>query len=72
MISGGYWLSTKSPPNIFRLGYHSAEAAAFLRANNSIDAAILAEQLGMGIDQVKAYQRRLGLRECVPSGGRKR
>ncbi len=38
---------------------------AFLRANPTIDPAILADELGLTIRFVHAYQRKLGLRLCT-------
>lgn len=60
-----YWLSTKSPRQMFRPEYQDAKTATFLRENKGIDAALLANDLGVNAPCVRAYQRKLGLRKIT-------
>jgi hypothetical protein len=51
-------------PELFepRCNYRSKERDAFFRENRGIDAAILADELGVTERYVQMYQRKLGLR----------
>lgn len=61
-----YWLSTKSPRAMFRPpDYQTPELAATLREAQGVDPALLAESTGTCAPQIRAYQRRLGLREIT-------
>jgi hypothetical protein len=63
--STDWWTTTKAPRNLFRPAYQTEELDDFLRANRGIDSAILAAELGMSANQIKAYQRQLGLRRIT-------
>lgn len=47
------------------------ERDAYLRAHPNVDPAILADALGLTEGFVVMYQRKLGIRKCVPSGLRR-
>jgi hypothetical protein len=64
------WLSTKSPIRMLDAPIDPA-TEAHLRANAGVDPAMLAADLGLWTARVEACQRRLGLRQCVPSGRKK-
>jgi hypothetical protein len=57
-----YWMSTKSPREIFRPAGLTVEIEAKLRELDGICSAIIAADLGLPEGLVQAYQRRLGLR----------
>jgi len=44
---------------------YTPERDTFLRENTTLDAALLAEALGMTIRTIYCYQRRLGIRPCA-------
>lgn len=57
-------------PELFtprRPAWQTPEREAYLRANVGIDAAILADALGIKELFVRNYQIKLGLRTCVPA-----
>jgi hypothetical protein len=56
-----YWMSTKSPPNLYR-PYRTPELDAYIRETAGVDPAILGRDLGMQTSRVRAYQRLLGVR----------
>lgn len=60
-----YWQSTKAPVHMFKRDYESPELAKHISENSFIDAAILASEVGLSTDAVKAYQRRLGVRKVA-------
>ncbi len=60
-----YWSSTKSSAQPPRASYQTAERDALLRAAQGVDPAMLAEDMGMSQHIVRAYQRRLGVREIT-------
>jgi hypothetical protein len=63
-----WWISTKTNPNIFnRPAYQTDHVEDHLMAWPDVDAAVLAADLGLHVPQVKAAQRRLGLRKCAPN-----
>ena len=62
-----YWSSTKSPVHLFRMSYETPEKEAFLRENFCIDASMLAFDIHLNPQVVRAYQRRLGLRAIAPN-----
>lgn len=63
-----YWTSTKSKANLNPRSYETPEREAYLRANVGVDVHLLAKDIGVDPKYVIAWQRRLGLRPCVPSG----
>ena len=60
-----YWSSTKAPVHLFPREYESQNLAKHVKENAFIDAAILATEVGLSTDAVKAYQRRLGVRKIA-------
>lgn len=60
-----YWTSTRAPIHLFKRDYETAELAKHVTENACIDAAILAAEVGLQVDTVKAYQRRLGVRKIA-------
>lgn len=62
-----YWTSTKAPIHLFKRDYETPELAKIVSENAIIDAAILADDLGMNTASVEAYQRRLGVRAFARS-----
>lgn len=62
-----YWQSTKSPVHLFKREYESAELAKHVSENVFVDAAVLAQEVGICAPAVRAYQRRLGVRKIAPS-----
>lgn len=60
-----YWQSTKAPVHLFRREYESAEMAKHVSENSFVDASILANEVGLSTDAIKAYQRRLGVRKIT-------
>lgn len=52
------------------LGY-TPERVAHLRANLGIDAALLADEMGVSVRFVIIFQRKLGLRKMRPAGSRR-
>lgn len=58
-----YWMSTKSPNQMFRPAYQNAENDVLIRETAGIGPAILAADLGISKPHIKAYQRNLGLRK---------
>lgn len=61
-----WWTTTKTNPNIFkRPNYQTDHVEDHLMAWPEIAVASLAADLGLTENQVKAAQRRLGLRKCV-------
>ena len=69
-----YWMSTKSPVHMFKPEYETPEAAKYVTENAIVDPAILAAELRISAPQVKAMQRRLGVRKLTgnPVTGRRR
>lgn len=67
-----YWMTTDSHIHMFRKAkfYETPENEAYLRENYFIDAAQLAIDLKMSETTLKSYQRRLGLRKCMPNNKR--
>jgi capsule polysaccharide export protein KpsC/LpsZ len=66
-----YWISTKSSPNmLMRRVYESPEAEAHLRLHPDVCPAAFAADLGTNAQNVRAYQRRLGLRPLTGNPGR--
>jgi hypothetical protein len=69
-----YWSSTKAPVHLFPREYESKEVAKHVTENSFVDAAILADELGISAPCITAYQRRLGVRKIAennPKGGRR-
>jgi hypothetical protein len=64
------WLSTKSPIRMLDAPIDPA-TEHHLRENSGVDPQILAADLGLCPSRIRSCQRRLGLRKCVPPGGRK-
>ena len=62
-----YWQSTKAPVHLFKREYESAELAKHVSENSFVDAALLAQEVGISAPSVRAYQRRLGVRKIAPS-----
>lgn len=60
-----YWSSTKAPVHLFPREYESADLAKHVKENSFVDPAILAVEVGLTVDAVKAYQRRLGVRKIA-------
>lgn len=60
-----YWSSTKAPVHLFPREYESQELAKHLTENSFIDAALLASEVGLSTDAIRAYQRRLGVRKIA-------
>lgn len=63
-----YWSSTKSPMNLFKQSYQTAELDKFLKETVGVDPSILAYEVHMNRQQIKAYQRKLGLRKLTGNG----
>jgi hypothetical protein len=61
------WLSTKSPIRMLDTPIDQA-TENYLRENRGVDPEMLAADLGLAPSRVRACQRRLGLRKCVPPG----
>lgn len=71
--SADWWTTTKAPRDIFKPAYQNPETDAFLRETVGVDPALLAADLGVSEIQVRAYQRRLGVRPLTgnkPRGSR--
>lgn len=60
-----YWQSTKAPVHLFKREYESEELAKHVTENSFVDAAILAQEVGVSAPAIKAYQRRLGVRKIA-------
>jgi hypothetical protein len=60
-----YWTSTKSPVHLFKQPYESEVIAEHLKEHSFVDAAILADELGLHNRAVEAYQLRLGIRRIT-------
>lgn len=60
-----YWSSTKAPVHLFKREYETPELAKHVTENAFVDAAILASEVGLQVDTIKAYQRRLGVRRVA-------
>jgi len=61
-----YWQSTKSPVHMFKRVYECQEVARHITENAFVDAAAISANLRirhMSWVAVKAYQRRLGIRQ---------
>jgi hypothetical protein len=69
-VTVDYWQSTKSPVHMFRREYESADVAKHVAEHSFVDAAQLAQELGISSPCVKAYQRRLGVRKITGNGVR--
>ena len=63
-----YWMSTKSPREMFRSEGLTVEIEEKLRELDGICSAIIAADLGLPDGLVQSYQRRLGLRAISVSG----
>ena len=61
-----WWTTTTANPNMFaRPKYQTDQIEDHLMMWPDVDAAILAIELGLNEGEVKACQRRLGLRKCA-------
>lgn len=66
-----YWLSTRSPPSMFRPDYQTPELAEQLRAATGVDPSVIAVEVGVCAPRVRAFQRKLGLRKITGNHRRK-
>lgn len=63
-----YWQSTKAPVNIYKQSIQLQKLETFLRNTMGVDPVLLAQEIGMqcvGPEQIKVYQRKLGLRKLT-------
>lgn len=66
-----WWISAKSNPDMFgRPEYQTDQVENHLMACVGVNPAMLAIDLGISAIQVKATQRRLGLRKCAENNPR--
>lgn len=66
-----WWASTKSPRDMFRPDYQNVENDRIIRESTGVDPALLAADLGVSEVHIRAYQRRLGVREITGNPPRK-
>lgn len=60
-----WWISTKSPPDIFRPDYQNVENDKIIRETAGVDPAFLVGDLRICEPHIRAYQRKLGVRKLT-------